>query len=195
MDCRSLSGPGKLLAPQNCRDMLKPAALTLSLTLAAAAKPVTYRDSSCQVNFPGTFRNGQQAISYVRSDLQLYLLSWPTSPVQATAFLANLQEQSRSRGSATSYVSQAHRNGLQIFEELSPKERTVSQFYLLYGRCYEFRACIHDGKKHPEVDLFFDSVRFRARTVNLRVAIQNYGVPSKPRPAAAPAGRSNPYSF
>ncbi|MBN9414259.1 hypothetical protein ABS71_14160 [bacterium SCN 62-11] len=175
--------------------MLKPAVLVSLLTVTVAAKPVTYRDGSCQVNFPGAFRNGQQAVSYVRPDLQLYMLSWPTSPGQATAFLANLQEQSRSRGSATSYVTQSHRNGLQIFESLSPSDRTISQFYVLYGRCYEFRACVHDDKKHPEVDQFFSSIRFRARTVNLRVAIQNYGVPSRPRPAAAPAGRGNPYSF
>ena len=147
------------------------------------------------MNFPGAFVHGQQAVSYVRPDLQFYVLSWPTSPGQATAFLARLQEQCRSRGCATGYVTRPHRNGLQIHESLSPSDRTISQFYVLYGRCYEFRVCVHDAKKHPEIDRFFDSIRFRARTVNLRVALQNRDAPVRAKPAYVPPTGSNPYSF
>jgi hypothetical protein len=175
--------------------MLKSLVLALLLTLAVAAKPATYRDSTCEVRFPGAFVSGQQSVSYVRSNVQLYLLSWPTSPGQATTFLTHLWEQGRSRGSQTSFVSGNHANGLRIVETLTGSSRTISQFYVLYGRCYEFRVCILDGKKHPEVDQFFGSIRFRARTVNLRAAILNHGATARPRPAYVPPTGSNPYSF
>ncbi|MBX3172097.1 MAG: hypothetical protein KF760_32130 [Candidatus Eremiobacteraeota bacterium] len=180
--------------------MLKPVAWALLLSLAASAKPTPYRDATCEVHFPGHFATGQQAVSYVRPHLQMYLLSWPTSPSQATAWLANLYQQARARGCITAFLSKNQANGLQILEVLTASDRTISQFYLLYGRCYEFRVCIHDGKKHPEVEDFFNSIRFRERTVNLRAAINNYPrvasrapVPVQPRlPAPSPA---NPYTF
>ena len=169
------------------------------LTLAASAKPTAYRDAACQVYFPGNFTQGQQAVSYVRPQLQLYLLSWPTSPSEATAYLAGLSQQARTRGCQVDYLSKNRANGLQVQEVLTVADRNVSQFYLLYGRCYEFRACIHDGKQHPEVDAFLASIRFRARTVNLRAAIQNYALrPASPTPLPVPRyrpGQANPYTF
>lgn len=171
--------------------MLKPVAWALLLSLTAWAKPTPYRDPSCQVHFPGTFSCGEQAVSYVRPHLQVYLLSWPTSPSQAIALLANLYQQAKTRGCAVRFLSKNHAQGLQILEVLTGADRTISQFYLLHGRCYEFRACIHDGRPHPEVDAFFDSIRFRARTVNLSAAIQNYRAPA---PAAVPVYRYGPES-
>lgn len=179
--------------------MLKPVAWFLLLTLAARAKPVPYRDATCQVSFPGAFSRGQQAISYVRPQLQVYLLSWPTSPKEATAYLAGLSQQAKSRGCTVDYFSKNHANGLQVVEVLSPAERNISRFFLLYGRCYEFRVCIHDGQPHPEVDAFLSSIRFRARTVNLRAAVQNYALRPAPAPYTPPPryrpGQANPYTF
>ena len=179
--------------------MLKPVACSLLLTLAAWAKPTTYRDATCQVSFPGPFSSSQQAVSYARPQLQVYLLSWPTSPNEATAYLAGLSQQARTRGCAVEYFSKNHANGLQVVEVLNAAERNISQFFLIYGRCYEFRVCIHDGKAHPEVDAFLSSIRFRARTVNLRAAVQNYAIrpapaPYKPPPRYRPV-QANPYTF
>ena len=178
--------------------MLKPAAWALLLLSAASAKPVPYRDSFCQVRFPGNFASGQQAVSFVRPNLQLYLISWPTSSGQATAFLANLYQQARTRGCQVNFLTRNRASGLQILEVLTTNDRNLSQYYLVYGRCYEFRACIHDGRAHPEVDDFFGSIRFQARTINLRSAIQNYAArpalqaapPPRPRP-----GPASPYTF
>ena len=151
-----------------------------------------YRDAVCQVQFPGLYARQGPVASAALPHVRLYVISWSTPPSQATALLAQLYRNGSNRGLHCQFVTKNRAEGLQIVETL-PFQRTQSQYFLTAGICYEFRACTDDNSKHPEVNAFFNSLQFRARTINLKRALTTSSVPA--RPASYSSGPAKPYEF
>jgi len=168
--------------------MKKAVIWAMLFTLPGWARP--YNDGVCQVQFPGNFSKIGHTSSASLPHIQLHIISWTTPPDTATAMLRQLYKHSDYRGVQTAFVSHGRAQGLQLVESL-PLQKTQSQYFLTYGVCYEFRASSDDDQTHPEINAFFDSIRFSARTVNLKRSFTVY----PPPPRYYPPGPANPYEF
>ena len=143
--------------------MLKPLALTVLLSLSAAARPAVFGAGDSQVTFPGNFSLSGRVASYLLPRLQFFAIHWESSQRQGCEFLDNLQRQMRLRGAEVSFVKSGGVEGLEIRERLAPQSLVWSRFYLVGGRCYEYRASVADPQEHPEVAAFFNSIRFNSK--------------------------------
>jgi len=144
--------------------MLKPLTLTVLLALSAGAKPAIFRGGDSQVTFPGNFTLCGKVASYLRPQANFFAIRWESSQRQGCELLVSLQRNMTRRGAQVSFVKNGGVEGLEIREELAPQNRNWSRFYLVGGRCYEFRVNATDQQAHPEIAAFFDSIQFRQKS-------------------------------
>jgi len=172
--------------------MLKPLALTLLLTLSALAKPAVFRGGDSQVTFPGSFSLTGKVASYLRPHINFFAIRWESSQRQGCELLVNLKRSMARPGAQVLFVKSDGVEGLEICEQLAPQVLNRSRYYLVGGRCYEFRVNVTEKRAHPEIAAFFDSIQFRKRpAVNLRQAMETI---NRPRPAPRPVSAA-PYTF
>lgn len=162
------------------------------LTLSAWGRP--YRDGICEAEFPGSFSKVGHVASLALPQARFLIITWTTPAEEAVAMLRQLYQHSSYRGQQCEFLNQGGAQGLQFIEKL-PQQVSQSQYFVTSGVCYEIRVCSQEANAVPEVSEFFQSIRFRTRTVNLRQWLA--GGPTTPPLTSPrmPARPANPYEF